>query len=142
MKKVISLSHENYNRAEKLKPGSEKNFGITLGSAFLLIALLPLISKNHPRFWALIVTVTFYGLAFIRPSLLKMLNILWLRLGLLLNALVSPIILLLLYFVAFIPTGLLLKLFKKDILDLKINKNSDTYWIKSESSTNSMRDQF
>ncbi|MEQ1723953.1 MAG: hypothetical protein ABL930_12315, partial [Pseudobdellovibrio sp.] len=63
-------------------------------------------------------------------------------LGLFLNKIVSPIILFVLFFLVFLPIGLLLKIFRKDILSLKINKEQQSYWIKSETSSTNMVDQF
>ena len=47
----------------------------------------------------------------------------------------------LIFFGVVTPTGLLLKLFRKDILKLKKNK-SDTYWLKKDNLKSSMKNQF
>lgn len=142
MSKTENQFHENYNRTEKIKISSEKNFGLTLGIIFSLISLLPLIAGHQIRLWALVLGVIFIGPALLKPELLKWPNIYWAKLGLLLNKIVSPVILFILFFFVFFPIGLLLKVFRKDILNLKIDKTQKSYWIKSEAAPTNMADQF
>ena len=59
----------------------------------------------------------------------------------LLGNFVSPIVMGIIFFGVVTPTGLILKLFSKDILNLKKNKN-DTYWLKKDNSNNNMKNQF
>jgi hypothetical protein len=135
-------SHENYERAEKVKLGSDKKFGLTLGIIFSFLGLAPLMAQHPIRLWALIVGFIFISLALTKPKLLSMPNLYWSKLGLLLGKIISPFVLFLLFFLVFLPIGLLLKVFRKDILNLKINKEQQSYWIKSETSSTNMVDQF
>tara|TARA_Y100000992_G_C21108851_1_gene416277 strand:- start:447 stop:686 length:240 start_codon:yes stop_codon:yes gene_type:complete len=48
----------------------------------------------------------------------------------------SPLSLLLVYFFIVIPTGVFLKLLNKDVLNIKIDKKKDTYWISREEDPN------
>jgi hypothetical protein len=52
--------------------------------------------------------------------------------GRLVGKVISPLSLLFVYFIIVLPTGLMLKLFNKDVLDLKFSKKKNTYWIKRE----------
>ena len=63
------------------------------------------------------------------------------RFGILLGNFISPIVMGIIFFGVVTPTGLLLKLFNKDILNLKKNKN-DTYWLKKDNLNNNMKTQF
>lgn len=137
-----NFSHESFSRIDKIKPGSEKSFGITFTTAFLLLAILPVVFRHPVRFWALLLSLTFLIISLVAPKILKPLNLLWLKFGLLLNIIISPIVLFLLFWMAFVPTGLFLKLFKKDVLNLKFDKIADSYWIKSDTQVSSMKDQF
>lgn len=134
--------HENFDRNDKVKLISEKSFGLTFAVVFLLLAILPILFQHPIRLWSLMISLIFYIVTFLSPKLLKPLSLYWLNFGLLLNKIISPVVLLLLYYLAFVPTGLLLKLLKKDILKLKINKLSDSYWNKSDAQISSMKDQF
>ena len=48
----------------------------------------------------------------------------------------SPLSLLLVYFFIVIPTGVFLKLLNKDVLNIKIDKKKNTYWINREEDPN------
>lgn len=48
----------------------------------------------------------------------------------------SPLSLLLVYFFIVIPTSVFLKLLNKDVLNIKIDKKKDTYWISREEDPN------
>lgn len=135
-------SHENFNRKEKVKLGTEKNFGYVFTGVFFLVAVAPLFFSRPLRFGFLIASICFLAVTLIDPARLKPLNQLWGRLGILLGKIVSPIVLGLLFFSAFLPVGILLKLFKKDVLNLKLLKHEKSYWIKSETGLSSMKDQF
>ena len=76
----------------------------------------------------MIIAVIFLALAFLRPNLLTPLNKIWIKLGQILGKYISPIFLSIIYFIVLTPIGILLKIFKKDILDLKIDKKIDSYW--------------
>ena len=54
------------------------------------------------------------------------------KFGELLHRIVSPIALGIVFYLAVLPTGLLLRLFGKDPLRLKIDRGAASYWIKRE----------
>tara|TARA_B100000902_G_C27233609_1_gene876201 strand:- start:1165 stop:1350 length:186 start_codon:yes stop_codon:yes gene_type:complete len=58
-----------------------------------------------------------------------------------LNLLSTYFIILIIYFVFIIPAGLILRLFKKDILDLKFQIEKKSYWIEKKSKNN-IRSQY
>ena len=69
------------------------------------------------------------------------LNKIWFKFGIILGGIVSPIIMGLVFFLVVTPTSLILKLFKKDILNLKKN-DSMSYWIKKLDKKSKMKNQF
>jgi hypothetical protein len=100
-----------------------------IGVAFLLIGAVPLLHEPHqPRWWAIALAIVVFALAGLRPTLLAPLNRIWLRFGLLLHKIVSPIILGLLFYTTVLPVGLWMRAVGKDPLRLKTS-NADTYWI-------------
>ena len=132
---------ETYER-NSLKPGSNRNFGIVFSIFFLLIGLFPLINSDPIRIWSIVLAFAFLIVAFLKPGLLQKPNFLWFKFGLLLSSIASPIVLLSLYLFAVIPTSILLKLFVKDPLKLKLQKNQKSYWIKRDKPLQSMKHQF
>ena len=124
-----------------IKLPSNRNFGIVFFIVFLVIALWPLLKQNEIRIWSLIISITFLLLGLINSTLLTPLNKLWFKFGILLGNIISPIIMGIIFFFVVTPTGLLMKIFKKDPLNLKKN-NNNTYWTDKDNNNNSMRNQF
>lgn len=137
-----NFSHENFERIEKVKLGSDRNFGLTFSAFFMLLAVGPLVLHHRFRPWAFVLSIICLLVAIISPQWFKSLNIIWTQLGILLNRIVSPAVLSVLFFLVFTPMGYLLRFFKKDILDLSLSKQSASYWIASPKETSSMKDQF
>ena len=69
------------------------------------------------------------------------LNILWFKFGLFLGKIVSPIVMGIIFFIVVTPIGFLMRILKKDLLNLKFN-NKDTYWIKKDEHKSKMKNQF
>ena len=53
----------------------------------------------------------------------------------------SPIILGVIYFFIVTPTSILMRLFKKDLLNLKFSNNK-SYWIKKQGPKSEMKNQY
>ena len=126
---------------QKIKTSSNKSFGIVFFIVFLIIALYPLIKDGDLRLWSLIVSLIFLILGLINSTILTPLNRLWFKFGIFLGKIVSPIILGIIFFLVVTPTGVLLRLFGKDVINLKYNKNN-SYWIKKTGPKSKMKDQF
>ncbi len=125
----------------KIKVGSNKSFGIVFFVVFLIIGLYPLINEDNVRIWSIIISIIFLILGLINSQILTPLNILWFKFGMLLGKFVSPIVMGLVFFLVVTPTGLIMKLFNKDLLKLRKNKNS-SYWIKRPKIKSEMKNQF
>ena len=125
----------------KIKVGSNKSFGIVFFVFFLIIGLYPLINDDNIRFWSIVISIIFLILGLINSQILTPLNILWFKFGMLLGRFVSPIVMGLVFFLVVTPTGLIMKLFNKDLLKLRKNKNS-SYWIKRPETKSEMKNQF
>ena len=125
----------------KIKVGSNKSFGIVFFVVFLIIGLYPLINEDNVRIWSIIISIIFLILGLINSQILTPLNILWFKFGMLLGRFVSPIVMGLVFFLVVTPTGLIMKLFNKDLLKLRKNKNS-SYWIKRPKIKSEMKNQF
>ena len=122
--------------------GSEKSFGIVFSIVFLIVALYPLINSEGLRIWALVASIIFFFLAFIAPKVLVFPNKLWFKFGLLLGSIVAPIVMMFVYFVTVLPTGLIMRLLGKDLLKQKLDKNAKSYWVKRDEPIGSMKNQF
>ena len=125
---------------KKIKVSSNKSFGIVFFIFFIAVAFYPLVNNEEYRLWALIISLVFLILGLINSSVLTPLNLLWFKFGMLLGRVVSPIIMCLVFFGVVTPTGLIMKLFKKDLLKLKRN-DKKSYWIERKSKSE-MKNQF
>ncbi len=124
------------------KKSNSKSFGILFGIVFLIIAIWPIINSDPIRYWALVFSVIFFTLGFMNSKLLEPLNKYWIKLGEFLCKVIAPIVMLLIYFLIVTPISLLLKIFNKDILNLKLNKKKTSYWIEKKQKLGSMKNQF
>jgi Saxitoxin biosynthesis operon protein SxtJ len=124
--------HEDLRREHKVPMGSERSFGIVFAVVFLIVALWPVMSWHAPRIWALALSAIFAGIAFTVPALLRPLNLLWFRFGLLLHRVVSSLVLAMLFFVTVTPIAFIYRLLRKDPLRLKFERDSSSYWIARE----------
>ena len=120
---------------------TNKSFGIIFFIFFLIISFWPLLNDEEIRVWALIMSLIFLILAILKPYLLTPLKRIWIRFGFVLEGIVSPIIMGIVFFTIVTPTGFLMRIFSKDYLNLKKNSNK-TYWINSTSKKSKMKDQF
>ena len=124
-----------------IKLPSNKNFGIVFFLVFLIIGFWPLINTEEVRIWAIIISLIFLLLGLTNSKLLNPLNQIWFKFGILLSKIISPIVMGTIFFLVVTPIGLLMKIFRKDLLNLKLNKDK-TYWIKKKDSNSNMKNQF
>ena len=89
----------------------------------------------------MLLSVIFLILGLINSKILTPLNILWFKFGMLLGRIISPIIMGMVFFFVVTTTGLLMKLFNKDLLRLK-KKDTKSYWITKSNEKSNMKNQF
>ena len=121
---------------------SEKSFGVVFSIVFLIVALYPLVTSADPRIWALVISITFFLLAFLAPKILILPNKLWFKFGILLGSFIAPIVMAFVYFFTVLPTGLIMRLLGKDLLKQKLDKTAKSYWIERKEPMGSMKNQF
>jgi hypothetical protein len=134
------LEFTNHN---KLKPGSEKSFGIVFSIVFLIISLYFFFQSGQYYVWTMLASILFVLLAFTAPKILTVPNRLWFNFGIIIGAVVAPIVMTLVYLISIFPIGIIMRLFGKDLLNQRLNRNSNSYWIhRNESSSGSMKNQY
>ena len=125
----------------EVKIGSNKNFGIVFFIVFLFISIYPLLSDGSLRLWSLVISFLFLILGMMNSKILSPLNKMWFRFGIFLGRIISPIIMGIIFFLVVTPIGYLMRLFKKDVLNLKFNDNK-SYWIEKNGPKSKMKNQF
>jgi len=136
------IEHEEHYKAE---PASDRSFGVIFAAVFAIIAMLPLLREHPPRWWALGAAIAFAVVAWVIPGWLTPLNRFWLWIGSQLHKIINPIILAFIFFLAVTPTGIVMRLFGKDLLRLKRDPSASSYWImrdRNADSQTSMRNQY
>jgi hypothetical protein len=129
----------------EIKVGSERSFGLVFTAVFAVVGLWPVVHGEPIRFWVILIAAGFLAISIGFPRALYPLNRAWFHFGMLLGRLVSPIVMALLFFIAVTPTALVMRLFGKDPLRLKLDRSLESYWIdrdRAAESSNSMKNQF
>jgi hypothetical protein len=126
------MAHEDLKRDQHVEGSSDRSFGIVFAIVFLIIGAWPLLRGGGPHWWAMGVAAAFAIVAAVRPMLLGTLNRWWIRLGILLGKVVSPVALGILFFGVLVPTGILMRIAGKDPLCLRRDAAMPTYWIRRE----------
>ena len=113
---------------------SEKSFGVLFSIVFLLISLYPLTNSLPIHIWALFLSIVLICLAFLAPKTMIVPKKIWLKFGLLLGSII--------YFSVVSITGVIMRSLGKDLLRIKPNKKTNSYWIKRSADLGPMKNQF
>jgi predicted membrane metal-binding protein len=127
-----SQTHESWRERGTAKRSSERSFGVVFAIVFTIVSLWPMIAGGSPRWWALAIAVGFAIAGLALPMALRWPNALWFRFGLLLNRVISPVVLGLIYYLSVVPIGFAMRLAGKNPLLLGFEPESRSYWIKRD----------
>ena len=120
---------------------SNKNFGLTFFIVFLIISFWPLMHNEQIRIWSLVIALIFLILGMSNSKILTPLNAIWFKFGLFLGKIVSPIVMGIIFFLIVTPISIVMKIFGKDLLNLKYN-NQKSYWVEKNAPKSKMKNQF
>jgi hypothetical protein len=134
--------HEIYGGGEVKLP-SERSTGLVFAGVALIVAALWRKDPLVP--WvAFGVAIVLAAISFGAPKLLKPLNILWFRFGLLLHRIVNPVVMLVMFVVVFVPAGLIMRIWHDPLRSRRAPAGS-SYWVQRAPSAErpgSMTNQF
>ncbi len=111
-----------------------RKFGIVIIVGLGLIGIFVSL-KTHNLYvsqWLWGIGLLFLLLGFILPSVLRPVYRLWMFIAYLIGRVVSRIILTVLFYFVLTPTGLVLRLFGKDIINQRFGENRESYWVKKD----------
>ena len=127
----------------KIKMGSNRGFGVVFFVVFLIIAFWSFRGDfEQIKIIPLIISISFLILGLLNSKILTPLNKLWFKFGLLLGVIAAPIIMGFIFFLVVTPIAFIMKLAGKDLLKIKYDKLSKTYWIKRDKKIGTMKQQF
>ena len=126
----------------EVKSGLERRFSVACAVAFLLIGVYPLVNDGNVRLWCLLAAAISCLVGLISPRALVIPTKICFKIIRVLSAVLTQILLVLVYFSSVVPTGLIVRLMGRDSLRLTPNKNAKSYWITRKQPLGSMKDQF
>lgn len=105
-----------------------RNFGLTVGIVFLVLAGLFFWFEKESSFYLLIIGIVLILLGLLIPKALLPLQKAWMTIAIMIGWFMTRVILSLLFYLVFTPINLISKLFGKKFLDVKIDKSKKSYW--------------
>ena len=126
---------------DDIKISSNRSFGIVFFIVFLLIALYPLSYSGEIRGWSAVISLIFLILGLLNSNTLTPLNKIWFKFGIFLSKIISPLIMGIIFFFVVTPIGIIMRIFGKDVLNLKYNEKQ-SYWIEKNDPKSKMKNQF
>ena len=121
---------------------NNRSFGILFFIVFLIIGFYPMYNSDSPNKFFLILSLPFLILGILNSKILTPFNRAWIKLGEILGLIIAPLIMALVYFIFLTPISLIVRIFGKDLLNIKFNKKLETYWINRKKNLGSMKKQF
>lgn len=134
----------NNNIKNNIELPSNKKFGYFFTFIFLCSSIYFYFREINFAFYTLVfVSVIFFIITTFKANVLKPLNKLWMSFGIILGIIISPIVMGVIFFFIFTPIGILMRLYGRDELLLRL-KNKKSYWIKRNENiqSNSFKNQF
>lgn len=120
---------------KKIKSGRRdlRNFGITIGVAAAVVGSLLFWRGREHYFYFLSCALLFFGLGIFFPLVLKPIQKIWMSLSVLMGWFMTRVILTIVFCLVVVPLGILIKILGKDLLNIKLDKSADSYWVNIES---------
>lgn len=118
---------------------TNRAFGLMF--ALIFLAIFFFLNNTFLKFLFLSISLFSLIISLFFVNLLSKPKQYWIKFGYFLGKIISPIIISLIYFVVVFPTNIVLKIFRKDILDVKIAYKQKSYWVKKSNDID-MEQQF
>lgn len=137
-------THESLDRKHDVATSSDRGFGLVFAGFLAIVAGFRMWGGHADFAWWLGGAGAFAALALFWTAPLAPLNRQWTRLGAALHAIVNPLLMGLIFALAIVPTGVILRLAGKDLLRLRRDPSARTYWVDREAAERpeAMKDQF
>jgi cell division protein FtsW (lipid II flippase) len=119
---------------QQSKVSPDRHFGMVFAVLFVILSFTAYRKDYGTQaiVGCLIIAAIFGLTAWLKPALLKPLNLAWHFLGEVMGTIVTPITLGLIFFLIFTPYAIAGRMFKRDVLRLKFDHSAQTYWVDRE----------
>ena len=121
---------------------SNRNFGVVFFIVFFVLGLWPAKNEGEINIFLILTSFIFLFLAITKSKFLTPLNKLWFKFGIKLGSIIAPIVMSVVFFLVVTPIGIIMKITGRDLINIKINKNTKTYWLNRKKAAGSMKRQF
>lgn len=132
---MFKATHEDYHRSDIHDGPTNRSFGLTVGGILIGLGAIRYFWHSELTVFTSILLVVGLPLvlaAVLFPKALTLFNRAWMALGLILGKIVSPIVMLLVFCLAFIPTSLVLRIRGYDPLKLRIKADKQSHWVERD----------
>jgi len=121
-----AILHEIKN----IKSGKKelREFGLTIGTIFIILAGIAFWRGRTTYIYFGAPGIIFIGFGIFLPAVLKPLQKAWMALSLFIGFFMSRLVLMILFYFVMTPIGFAAKIFGKDLLDERIEKDKVSYW--------------
>jgi len=120
--------------------GDLRKFSILIGFIFFIIGCFLFFKEQASFKYFFTIGITLFLTGITIPVVLKPIYWMWMVFATILGWFMTRLILSILYYIVITPIGLILKLFGKEILDLKISNHETSYWNLRDSSKEKIQD--
>jgi Saxitoxin biosynthesis operon protein SxtJ len=137
-------SHEMFWRPDEAPGPSNRLFGLTFAGVFAALGVISLWRGLERGIWEVGLAIALLAVATFAPGSLGPLNRAWTWIGRGLNRVISPLLIIVLFYGVVMPAGLAMRAVGKDPLRLRRDPQSSSYWIdcRDGSQISDMRRQF
>jgi hypothetical protein len=106
-----------------------KQFGLTMGVVIVGIfgLILPWLFNQTYPLWPWLLAALFIVWSYVSPRTLKHIYFLWMRFGLVMNRITTPLLLGIVFYLIITPMGLVMRLFGRDAMQLKSASDMQSY---------------
>lgn len=111
---------------------SNRSFGWTFTVVFILAGVYGLIRSAPALTWLLAAAALMAVVTLTRDTWLTPLNRAWMAFGALLNRIVSPVVLGVIYFGVFTPTAIVMRLAGRDAMCRRFDPAAPSYWVRRD----------
>jgi hypothetical protein len=111
---------------------TNRSFGWTFTTVFILAGVYGLYRSSAVMPWLLVAAALMALVTVTRETWLTPLNKAWMRFGALLNSIVSPVVLGLIYFGVFTPVAYVMRLAGRDAMCRAYDPAAKSYWVKRD----------
>ena len=124
----------------KTNKAALRKFGLMMGVFFSIVAAVLFIKHRQSALPGAIVALVFFSIAISTPTLLKYLYIIWMKLAFILSWFNTRLLLCVIFYLVLSPVGLVMRIFRVDLLERRFNPGLDSYWKAREKTTLAKRD--